>query len=64
MYHVDACMVTGNNKSKIYYVPGDQFYRQMATTSKDKVCFGGEAEAEKAGSLRRSMRRAAIQCQA
>ncbi len=49
VYHVHTCMVAGNKKSKVYHVPGGQFYRQMATTSKDKVCFGSEAEATKAG---------------
>jgi hypothetical protein len=43
-------MVTGNKPSKINHVPGGQFYKQMAATSKDKVCFGSEAEARKAGS--------------
>ncbi len=49
IYHGHNCMVAGNKRSKIYHVPGGQFYRQMATTSKDKVCFGSEGEAEKAG---------------
>ena len=30
-------------------VPGGQFYKKMATTSKDKVCFVSEGEATKAG---------------
>ncbi len=49
IYHVHNCMVAGNKRSKIYHVPGGQFYGQMATTSQNKVSFGSEAEAERAG---------------
>ncbi len=53
--HGDCSVVVGNRRSKIYHVPGGRFYQRMATTSKDKVCFGSQAEAEKAG-FRKSKR--------
>ena len=53
--HVQESMVVGNKRSKIYHVPGGRFYQRMATTSKDRVCFGSETEAEMAG-FRKSKR--------
>lgn len=47
--HIVESTVAGNKQSKIYHIPGGQFYRQTTTTSKDKVCFGSETEAERAG---------------
>ncbi|HEY7675944.1 MAG TPA: hypothetical protein VIG69_02645 [Candidatus Methylomirabilis sp.] len=53
--HVPGSAVVGNKRSKVYHVPGGRFYGRMATTSKNKVSFGSEADAERAG-YRRSKR--------
>jgi hypothetical protein len=53
--HAPGSTVVGNKRSKVYHVPGGRFYRRMVTTSKNTVCFGGEADAERAG-YRKSLR--------
>jgi hypothetical protein len=46
--NVHFCVGTDKSGSKSHHVPGGRVYRQIATTSKGNLCFGSEAEAEKA----------------
>jgi hypothetical protein len=48
------CPVIGNIKSRIYHVPGGQYYAQLQF-SESAICFKSEEDATKHG-YRRSMR--------
>lgn len=58
-YAPNECPVVGNTNSRIYHVPGGQFYDRMLVLNADgkdnRRCFFSEAEAQKSG-YRRSKR--------
>ena len=52
-YAPNECPVVGNTNSRIYHVPGGQFYERMLVLNADgrdnRRCFASETEAQKEG---------------